>query len=162
VSLARAGQSVTTTAADLGITATCLYNWVKQDRIDRGETPGVTTKESRELSTARRRIRELEAEVESCGERVRCSAVRRAAQRDPPGDRLPVDAGFSFSNEWNDSLAALSPAAATRPIDPVRRFALSTDRNARERNAPPGRSEPRPSGSADGRDGPARSAEHAS
>jgi transposase-like protein len=64
VSLVRSGQSVTATAADLGITDTCLYNWVKQDRIDRGEIPGVTTSESRELRKARRRIRELEAEVE--------------------------------------------------------------------------------------------------
>lgn len=64
VSLVRAGRSVTATAADLGITDTCLYNWVKQDRIDRGEIPGVTTGESRELRKARRRIRELEAEVE--------------------------------------------------------------------------------------------------
>jgi len=64
VSLVRAGQSVTKTAADLGITDTCLYNWVRQDRIDRGEIPGVTTAESRELRKAHRRIRELEAEVE--------------------------------------------------------------------------------------------------
>ena len=33
-------------------------------RIDRGEIPGVSTKESRELVRARRRIRELESEVE--------------------------------------------------------------------------------------------------
>ena len=64
VSLVRAGQSVTKTAADLGITDTCLYNWVRQDRIDRGEIPGVSTVESRELRKARRRIRELETEVE--------------------------------------------------------------------------------------------------
>jgi transposase-like protein len=64
VSLVRAGASVTSTAADLGITDTCLYNWVKQDRIDRGEVPGVTTSESRELRKARRRIAELESEVE--------------------------------------------------------------------------------------------------
>jgi transposase len=64
VALVRAGQSVTTTAADLGITDTALYNWVKQDRIDRGEIPGTTTPESRELRKARRRVRELEAEVE--------------------------------------------------------------------------------------------------
>jgi hypothetical protein len=37
---------------------------VRQDRIDRCELPGVTTSESRELRKARRRIRELEAEVE--------------------------------------------------------------------------------------------------
>jgi len=64
VALVRAGQSVTATASDLGITDTCLYNWVKQDRIDRGELAGVTTSESRELRKARRRIRELEAEVD--------------------------------------------------------------------------------------------------
>jgi transposase len=64
IALVRAGQPVTKTAADLGITDTCLYGWVRQDRIDRGEIPGVTTAESRELRKARRRIRELEAEVE--------------------------------------------------------------------------------------------------
>lgn len=60
----RAGQSVTKTASDLGITDTCLYNWVRQDRIDRGELPGMTTAESRELRKARRRINELETEIE--------------------------------------------------------------------------------------------------
>jgi transposase-like protein len=64
IALVRAGQTVTKTAADLGITDTCLYGWVRQDRIDRGEILGVTTAESRELRKARRRIRELETEVE--------------------------------------------------------------------------------------------------
>jgi transposase-like protein len=64
VALVRAGQSVTRTASDLCITDTCLYNWVRQDRIDRGEIAGTTTVESRELRKARRRIRELETEVE--------------------------------------------------------------------------------------------------
>lgn len=64
VALVRAGKSVVKTADDLGITSACLYNWVKQDRIDRGELPGITTSESRELRKARRRIRELEEEVE--------------------------------------------------------------------------------------------------
>ena len=49
---------------DLDVTTTTIYNWVKQDRIDRGEIPGVSTKESKELVRARRRIRELETEVE--------------------------------------------------------------------------------------------------
>jgi transposase len=64
VALVRAGNSVVKTADDLGITNACLYLWVKQDRIDRGELPGITTGESRELRKARRRIRELEQEVE--------------------------------------------------------------------------------------------------
>jgi len=64
ISLVRSGQSVPKTASDLDITDTCLDNWLKQDRIDRGEIPGTTTAESRELRKARRRIRELEDEVE--------------------------------------------------------------------------------------------------
>jgi transposase-like protein len=64
VALVRSGQSVAKTAADLEITQTALYNWLKQDRIDRGEIPGTTTLESRELRKAQRRIRELESEVE--------------------------------------------------------------------------------------------------
>ena len=64
VELVQAGQPVSRTAADLGITHTCLSNWVKQDPIDRGELPGKTKAESRELRKARRRIRELEDEVQ--------------------------------------------------------------------------------------------------
>ncbi len=64
VALVRAVHAVTCTAADLGITDTCLFSWVKQGCIDRGELRGVTTSESRELRKARRRIRELEAKVE--------------------------------------------------------------------------------------------------
>jgi transposase-like protein len=82
VSLVRAGQSVTVTAAGLGITDTCLYNWVKQDRIDRGEIRGVTTSESRELRKARRRIRELETEVEI---RRRANATLGSETRPPKG-----------------------------------------------------------------------------
>ena len=61
--LVRSDWSVTKTAHDLDVTTT-VYNWVKQGRIDRGEIAGVSTKESRELTKAHRRIRELEAEVE--------------------------------------------------------------------------------------------------
>jgi transposase-like protein len=64
IALVRSGWSVTKTAQDLDITTTTIYNWVKQDRVDRGEIPGVSTKESKEIVRARRRIRELETEVE--------------------------------------------------------------------------------------------------
>lgn len=64
IALVEAGQGVATTAANLGITDSALYHWVKQDRIDRGLMPGRTTVESKELRRSRKRIRELEAEVE--------------------------------------------------------------------------------------------------
>jgi transposase len=64
IALVEAGQSVAKTAADLGITDSALYLWVKQDKIDQGLMSGRTTVESKDLRRARKRIRELEAEVE--------------------------------------------------------------------------------------------------
>lgn len=46
------------------MSAACLHKWVHQDKIYLGEIPGVTTGESAELTRAKRRIRELEMEVE--------------------------------------------------------------------------------------------------
>jgi len=63
IALVRSGKQVKQTAYDLGISAGCLHNWIKQDRIDRGERPGKTTVESVELRSAHKRIRELETEL---------------------------------------------------------------------------------------------------
>ena len=40
-----------------------IYNWHRQDRIDRGLEPGPTSVEKTELQAARRRIAELETEL---------------------------------------------------------------------------------------------------
>lgn len=64
VALVRAGKPVTTAAVELGVSATAIHNWVRQDQIDRGERPGITTPESIELARAKKRIRQLETEVE--------------------------------------------------------------------------------------------------
>jgi transposase len=65
VALVRAGKTITATAAaELGISTGALHNWVRQDQIDRGERPELTTHESAELAKAKKRIRQLEAEVE--------------------------------------------------------------------------------------------------
>lgn len=61
--LLAAGRSVTEVAEDLGISGACVYNWRKQDRIDRGELPGLSTPERAELVAARRRINALESEL---------------------------------------------------------------------------------------------------
>lgn len=63
IALVRAGKPQNQTAAELDIHPVTPSKWVKQDRIDRGEIPGVSTAESAELRAARRRIRELEAEL---------------------------------------------------------------------------------------------------
>ena len=69
--LLAAGRGVIEIAEDLRISGACIYNWRKQDRIDRGELPGLSSIERAELVAARRRIRALEAEL---------AAERRANQ----------------------------------------------------------------------------------
>jgi transposase len=64
VAMLWAGKPLTMTAAELGISQSCLHNWIRQDQVNRGELPGVTTSESAELRRARKRIRQLELEVE--------------------------------------------------------------------------------------------------
>lgn len=61
--LVESGRPVAEVAAQLGVTAQTIYNWRNQDLIDRGLRPGVSTAESAELASARRRIRELETEL---------------------------------------------------------------------------------------------------
>jgi transposase-like protein len=41
-----------------------VYRWRAQDRIERGERPGLSSVERSGLAQARRRIRELETELE--------------------------------------------------------------------------------------------------
>lgn len=57
------GRSVASIAHDLGISDQTIYTWRRQDRIDRGEQPGLTTVEKGELSAAKKRIAELETEL---------------------------------------------------------------------------------------------------
>ena len=64
VDLVEAGRKVADVARDLGISEQTVYIWRRQDRVDRGVEPGVTTEEHAELVAARRRIRELETELE--------------------------------------------------------------------------------------------------
>ena len=43
------GNPVGETARDLGISESCLRNWMSRDAIDSGRKPGLTTDEHREL-----------------------------------------------------------------------------------------------------------------
>lgn len=65
VQLARAGdQPIALIAKDLGISESCLRNWVKRDQVETGDREGLTEAERRELVELRRRNRVLETEVE--------------------------------------------------------------------------------------------------
>jgi transposase-like protein len=79
--LIEAGRPVAEVAEQLGVSDQTIYNWRRQDEIDSGARAGLSTSESAELTAARKRIRELETELE---------ATRRVnellkAQTDPKG-----------------------------------------------------------------------------
>jgi transposase len=59
----RSGRSVAEVAADLELSESTVFRWVRQDRIDRGELEGTSTVESADLRAAKRRIAELEAKL---------------------------------------------------------------------------------------------------
>ncbi|KQX64404.1 transposase [Angustibacter sp. Root456] len=59
------GRSVAQVAHDLDISEQSIYTWRRQDRIDKGLVPGLTTKEKSELTTAKKRIAELETELKA-------------------------------------------------------------------------------------------------
>ena len=61
--LVEAGRPVVEVARDLGISAQSIYVWRRQDRIDKGLEPGLSSAERSELSAAMRRIAELETEL---------------------------------------------------------------------------------------------------
>jgi transposase len=62
--LVRGGRTVSVVAAEIGVSEATVYRWLAQDRVDRGEQPGLSSVERVELAQARRRIRELETELE--------------------------------------------------------------------------------------------------
>jgi transposase-like protein len=61
--LVRSGRPIVQVAVDLGVSEQTIYNWRRQDQIDRGERTGLTTSDREELVRARRRIAQLEAEL---------------------------------------------------------------------------------------------------
>jgi transposase-like protein len=61
--LVDAGRKIAEVAHDLGISDQTIYTWRRQDRIDRGLEAGMSSAEKAELVAARKRIRELEAEL---------------------------------------------------------------------------------------------------
>ena len=65
------GRSVAQVARDLEISTQTIYVWRRQDLIDSGLHPGITSSDHAELVAARKRVAELEAEL---------AVTKRAAQ----------------------------------------------------------------------------------
>lgn len=59
------GRTVVQVAHDLDISEQSIYTWRRQDRIDKGLVPGLTSKEKSELTAANKRIAELETELKA-------------------------------------------------------------------------------------------------
>ena len=55
IELARSGTRVAQLAATFAVSQAMVYNWLKQDRIDRGEIDGLSTDQPVELAAAKRR-----------------------------------------------------------------------------------------------------------
>ena len=104
----RAGRPVAELARDLEMHQSTLHRWKRQDRIDRGLVSGVSTAESAELVAARRRIRELEAEL---------AAVKRASELFDekrvicPKDLYPIVE--ALGGEWREGT---SPSRSLRTV----------------------------------------------
>jgi transposase len=83
--LIASGRRVGDVARDLGISDQTVYSWRHQERLDQGLEVGLTSEERAELMAARRRIRELEAELAI----HRKAAELLKASTSPKGDSRP-------------------------------------------------------------------------
>jgi transposase-like protein len=63
IELARCETKVAPLVEVFGVSEASIYDWLKQDRIDRGELEGLSTDQALELAAARPRIKQLETEL---------------------------------------------------------------------------------------------------
>ncbi len=83
--LVAAGRPIAEIAHDLQVSDQTIYGWRKQDLIDTGQVPGLSRLEQSELTSAKRRIRELENEVAI----LKRSRELLKEPHDPKGDSQP-------------------------------------------------------------------------
>ena len=74
----RAGRLASELASELEACEATIPRWIAQDKIDSGETDGVSISERAELTAAQARIRELEAELGEAGHGLKapCGLLR--------------------------------------------------------------------------------------
>jgi transposase-like protein len=84
-----AGEAVKDLDEELDVPIETLYRWRRQALIDTGQRPGAKSFEADPLAQARRRIKELEAELEMV---KAASAIFEEGEVDPKGSsRLSGD-----------------------------------------------------------------------
>ncbi|ACU53630.1 transposase IS3/IS911 family protein [Acidimicrobium ferrooxidans DSM 10331] len=72
-------RTIADVARELGVNEQTLGNWVRQERIDRGELEGLTGAEREELTRLRRQVTQLIMELE-LAERGIAHSVREGGQ----------------------------------------------------------------------------------
>lgn len=83
--LVQAGRNVADVARDLDISSETIYAWRRQDRIDQGLAPGLTSTEKTELAAANKRIAELDVSYRVCWRLRRVPGSPPAAPRGVSG-----------------------------------------------------------------------------
>ncbi len=63
IELACSGTRTTQLASTFGRSEATIYNWLRQEKIDRGEVAGTSTDQALELAVAKRRIAQIETEL---------------------------------------------------------------------------------------------------
>lgn len=63
IELARSGTRTAQLASTFGMSEATIDNWLRQEKIDRGEVAGTSTDQALELAAAKRRIAQLETEL---------------------------------------------------------------------------------------------------
>jgi transposase-like protein len=131
--LPTAGRKAVDLSRDFGVSEQTIYTWRRQERIDRGLIAGLTPVERDELATAKRRIRELEAELEIHRRAVGRHAVELLMRRAGLGglSGRPRFRRIPHVATAGDLVERVFAAAAPNRLwltDIVRREALSTVR----------------------------------
>lgn len=83
----RSGHAVRDVSVELGVSDQTMYRWLAQDAVDRGDKPGISSRDHVEVLRARRRILELETELAITKAASSLFAEGKAAQKKVPGDR---------------------------------------------------------------------------
>jgi transposase-like protein len=100
VALVRAGKTITQSAYEFGVSAAALHKWIRQDRIDRGEVAGLTSRERVELVLEKKRIREFELEVEILRRASNTSRSSTTGKDDTPSlaYRTPIEFELTYES----------------------------------------------------------------
>jgi len=94
IELARSGTRVKQLAVTFGVAEVTIYNWLKRDRVDRGEESGKTTEQQLELTASRKRIKQLETELAVARKINEVFLKEGISPKAVPGDRVSDRAGI--------------------------------------------------------------------